>query len=256
MNTFIRNQTSNTNQIIRSNMRHGIPKKFNEYTIFLLLEEERALRLKEVDEKSHTKDMPSQIVANEVVGSVKLPPRYRDLDLSIEWFISRLDGPVNDSEASAQKWKQLDRATLTYLGYLTTKLRLEYLELRRPRNQFEGFVREAQRNSVPLLASCTGTCTSSKHVKSPIKPKQDLGAWFDNWFKNGTDDNSSPASQPHQESQDDLGTCFERLFRSPGVASLQNEMLSGAGASNNESRFQEVDMSDKEIVELWLAHRA
>ena len=230
-------------------MRHGTHAQFNEYTIFLLLEEERTHRLIEVKEKRQTKSTHRKVSADEVAVNLKLPPRYQDLGLSIEWFMSRLDSPVNDSEASAQEWKQLDRTTVTHLSHLTAKLRLEHPEHRHPRNQFEGFVQEAQRNLVTLPAIC-----SSKHLKTQVKPKPDLGAWFDNWFQGDTNKGALD-SQPNRDKYDDLGTCFERLFESPKIASLQSEMFSTADASNGQSRFKEVDMSDKEIVDLWLAHR-
>ena len=243
-------------QLDRKNMKQGIYKKFTEYTIFLLLEEERTHRLQEVDGQRQTKYVTGEDVADEVAENVERPCRYQNLDTSAAWFVSRLNSPVNYSEASAQEWNQLDETTLTYLGYLTTKLRLEYLESMQPKNQFEMFVREAQiKSETHPVKPYSNMAASTKHLKSSIKTKPELGAWFDNWFQSESQ-RSALGSQSHQDRQDCLGNCFESLFESPHIEQLQKKMLSAGDASNRQSKYQEVDMSDKEIVELWLAHKS
>jgi hypothetical protein len=98
---------------------------FNDYTVFLVLEEERA-KPKSRDEKC----------------SVNLPLRYQHLDLSVEWFVSRFERPVSEPEGSTQIWKQLDIHAYMILRDLTRVLKKKKREkqLRDPANIFQALV--------------------------------------------------------------------------------------------------------------------
>lgn len=105
---------------------------FNDYTVFLVLEEERA-KLKSRDEKCSV---------NAECNRLNLPLRYQHLDLSVEWFISRFERPVSEPEGSTQMWKQLDIDAYLVLRDLTRVLNKKKREkqLRDPANIFQALV--------------------------------------------------------------------------------------------------------------------
>jgi hypothetical protein len=114
--------------------KDSIKKPFNEYTIFMLLEQERNLKLKEVYHNqgdlniAHHGKKP--ISKKQWSGLPSYPPRYHNLMLPIEWFISRLNNPRRPSptKASADSFKSLDQISVSFLRDVAAILRERYSE--------------------------------------------------------------------------------------------------------------------------------
>jgi hypothetical protein len=174
--------------------------QFNEYAIFLLLEEERTLRLK--SRAAKVADSSDKSTVNEGSSAkLELPPRYQHLNLSAEWFISKLNGPIQEREPSVQLWKTLDRVTLICLRHLTSDIRKWCNQTTQmPTNQFQAYVWEAQRASESRI--------DSHYLSKPPTPqkessrKQDLGTWFDSWFQTS---NTAPEQTQQLQSKGGLG---------------------------------------------------
>ena len=225
---------------------------FNEYTVFLLLEEERTKALRNIYKKRGSAKTPK----GKALGKLDLPPRYQHLDLSTEWFIRRLysPNPIEESQVSAQTWAQIDPVTFTFLNHLTATLKHKCHNTRKTTNMFQALVWETQ--GVPVSLS---TLPTGSHDKQPAaappppspsdKPKKDLGTWFDDWFQTTNPDSAppEPKSPPRQDAH--LGSWLEKLFRSSKIAPLQSDPL--CASMCQEPRYQEVDMTDDEIREMW-----
>lgn len=107
-------------------------KPFDEYTLFLILEEQRNLKLKEVYHKRglnlvHDEDEDQRSVD---VDLPNYPPRYHNLNYTAQWYISKLNGPRRPipTKASAQSWKNLDQMSLSFLRAMAAILRDRYNE--------------------------------------------------------------------------------------------------------------------------------
>ena len=224
---------------------------FNEYTLFLLLEEERNKALRNVYKKKRSTKMPK----GKALSELNIPPRYQHLDLSTDWFICRLysPSPIQDSQVFAQIWGQLDQITLTFLNRLVTMLKHMCCNTRKTTNMFQALVWETQ--GVPVSLSTLPRGTHDKQAAAAAaaldKPKKDLGSWFDDWFQNPSPGPDSAASKlkspPRQEAH--LGNRFEQLIRSSKIAPLQSDPL--GDNMSQEQRYQEVDMTDDEIRQMW-----
>ncbi|KAL7477784.1 hypothetical protein ACHAW6_003581 [Cyclotella cf. meneghiniana] len=103
---------------------------FNEYNLFLLLEQERNLKLKEVYQ---SKCMKTHVNYDEQVNNKydhgrnslpSYPPRYQNLHFPAEWFISKLKDPRRPlpTKSSAQAWKSLDQMSMMFLRDLSVVL--------------------------------------------------------------------------------------------------------------------------------------
>jgi hypothetical protein len=111
----------------------GTKKPFDEYTLFLILEQERNMKLKEV---YHKRGVPNIVHdddqdAPESTGLPAYPPRYHNLSsLSAKWFVSKLNSPRRPlpTKTSTQSWKALDQISMTFLKDLAAILRDEYNE--------------------------------------------------------------------------------------------------------------------------------
>jgi hypothetical protein len=104
-------------------------RPFNEYTLFLILEQERNLKLREVYHKRginlvHDDD---SLARNQDTGLPSYPPRYHNLCFSANWFISKLNSrqPL-PTKASAESWRSLDRMSKMFLQDVAAVLRDEY----------------------------------------------------------------------------------------------------------------------------------
>jgi hypothetical protein len=109
-------------------------KPFDEYTLFLLLEQERNSKLKEVYHKRGVPNVVHDEDQNAPNKSTELPaypPRYYNLSsLSADWFISKLNNPRRPlpTKTSMQSWKALDQISMAFLRDLAAILRDEYNE--------------------------------------------------------------------------------------------------------------------------------
>ena len=102
--------------------------EWDEYMIFLFLERQRFVKLKELYKGS--KLGISGIKTNEDASSLKLPPRYQCCDFSAGSFLSEMQKQHQSLPIPFQhddQWKSgLDEATLTYLADLATVLNDRY----------------------------------------------------------------------------------------------------------------------------------
>ena len=162
---------------------------FDEFTLFLLLEDEQSKALKEVYKarRGSAIDTGCDVDGRRNLN-LKLPPRYRHLHhISVEWLIARLESPMIPlaTDASVRTWRDLDRVTLTSLRDLkTTLIKMYPVELG---NSFNTLVQEARETQM-----------------------QELGAWFESWFQ---------GPSPEQ----DLGDrCFEKHLRDIDMLSKQD----------------------------------
>lgn len=108
---------------------------FSEYTLFLILEEERNLKLKEVYHKRCVSNLTSNEERTcdndeEDTGLPAYPPRYQNLHFSVEWFISRLNNSRRPlpTKVSSHAWKSLDQITALFLQDIAGVLKDRYDE--------------------------------------------------------------------------------------------------------------------------------
>ncbi|KAL3784759.1 hypothetical protein HJC23_003511 [Cyclotella cryptica] len=190
-----------------------VKNPFNEYNIFLALEHERNLKLKEVyqsrcitaivnhDEQVYNKDDhgPSSLPS--------YPPRYHNLHFPVEWFITKLQHPRRPlpTKASAQAWKSLDQMSMVFLRDLSVILMERYNE-----NYTKGH---------------TPTETPTFFRSTTVTP---------------------PAS-PSRRQNDGI----DALLWAAQLAPPPLPSLSDADDSNKKLACTEVDMSDYEIRGLW-----
>jgi hypothetical protein len=125
---------------------------FNDYTVFLVLEEERAKTKLACDAKC---SVNTESIRDQKETTLNLPPRYQHLDLSAEWFISRLESPVQEPEDSAQIWKQLDTFSYLILRDLTKVLKKKHDQLRKPANIFQALVSTVGLQDTRRIICCT-----------------------------------------------------------------------------------------------------
>lgn len=133
--------TPNTFPKIRITFESGLSSKvlkaptmcsqrpFNEYTLFLILEQERNLKLREVYHKRGINLVHDDetFVKKGDTGLPGYPPRYHNLNFSADWFVSKLNlrQPL-PTKASAESWRSLDRMTKMFLQDVAVILRDEY----------------------------------------------------------------------------------------------------------------------------------
>lgn len=103
-------------------------KPFNEYTLFLILEQERNLKLKEIYRKKGTLTTSQEVEVGKVRGDTGLPmypPRYHSLHFSADWFVSRLNNKIRplSTKTSAQRWDALDSISKAFIHDVAAVLR-------------------------------------------------------------------------------------------------------------------------------------
>ena len=103
-------------------------KPFNEYTLFLILEQERNSKLKEIYRKKGTittRQEENVRKVREDTGLPMYPPRYQSLGFSAEWFVSRLNNKIRPlpTKTSAQRWDTLDRISKEFIHDVAAVLR-------------------------------------------------------------------------------------------------------------------------------------
>lgn len=104
---------------------------FDEYSLFLMLEQERNLKLKEVYHKRgvvvHDEESVSTSSHADLPLGLIFPPRYYNLkkNFSLERFVAGLNSTRHPlpSKASATSWKSLDQMTLMFIRDLAAILR-------------------------------------------------------------------------------------------------------------------------------------
>ena len=104
---------------------------FDEYSLFLILEQERNLKLKEVYHKRgfvvHDEESVSTSAHSDLPLGLIFPPRYYNLkkNFSLERFVARLNSTRRPlpTKASATSWKSLDQMTLMFIRDLAAILR-------------------------------------------------------------------------------------------------------------------------------------
>jgi hypothetical protein len=188
-----------------------INKPFDEYTLFLLLEQERNQALKEVYRKRgvpalvHDDEVASRI---ECTGLPSFPPRYQNLHYSLEWFVSRLNNPRRPipTKSTAQSWKTLDQMSIAFLKDVSAILRDRYSKDHR--------------------AEChtpIGTPTFRRLMTI------------------------TPVPSPPRQPADGL----EALLLASEMAFPPLPFLDNANDSRQPSVCQDVDLSDRDIREMW-----
>lgn len=128
---------------------------FNEYVVFLVLEEERSNALRSVYGKGNS-DLACINDATKEEEALDLPSRYQHLTLTAEWFISRLNKPVQERKASAELWKALDKVSYLLIRDLTRYLIQRSNKSKKPTNMFQALVSLL----LYILACMTSNCIS------------------------------------------------------------------------------------------------
>ena len=104
----------------------------DEYSLFLILEQERNRKLKEVYQKRgvvvvHDEESVSTSAHSDLPLGLIFPPRYYNLkkNFSLEWFVARLNSTRRPlpTKASALSWKGLDQMTFMFIRDLAAILR-------------------------------------------------------------------------------------------------------------------------------------
>ena len=96
----------------------------NEFTLFLLLEKRRNMKLRELyhgksfaNDQSHEDTLP------------KFPTRYQCLDLSAQWLVLEINKQRRDlslHSSTKEQWKALDHVTKTFIEDMVNILRERY----------------------------------------------------------------------------------------------------------------------------------
>lgn len=109
-----------------------ITTSLNEFTVFVLLEQERNQRLRDV---YHRRCTSNDVLASRVTTKTEaLPcssPRYQMLDLSTEWFVKKL---LTFKRLQTSKleldWKtRLDRKSVLFIEDVTAALRTHFKDI-------------------------------------------------------------------------------------------------------------------------------
>mmetsp|Transcript_3359 Transcript_3359/g.6254 ORF Transcript_3359/g.6254 Transcript_3359/m.6254 type:complete len:223 (-) Transcript_3359:109-777(-) len=135
----------------------------NAYTLFLLLEKQRNMKLRELyHSKSFVALKKNSQASHEADATLpKCPPRYRCLDLSAQGLvleINKLRRDLSLHSSTKEQWKALDRATKTFLEDTVNVLR----------DQFHGSGGSSQtRCSTP---PCTPSRTITPHPSPYLLP--------------------------------------------------------------------------------------
>jgi hypothetical protein len=109
-------------------------KPFSEYMLFVVLENQRNKELREIYKRRLSNprndcDTNENFVHDGVILQ-KAPPRYQNLHLTSDWFISKLTSKTRPlpSKACEQAWKSLDQHTKLFLSDTAAILRDRYQE--------------------------------------------------------------------------------------------------------------------------------
>ena len=105
----------------------------NEYNLFLILEKHRVLKLKNLYHNKVANLPPNEVNREsdahgyEGIATPPLPPRYRNLELPKDWFVTGFRKQILEVKTH-KKWKSLDRVTKGFFKDVADTLRHKYNE--------------------------------------------------------------------------------------------------------------------------------
>mmetsp|Transcript_18048 Transcript_18048/g.32726 ORF Transcript_18048/g.32726 Transcript_18048/m.32726 type:complete len:225 (+) Transcript_18048:167-841(+) len=135
----------------------------NEYTLFLLLEKQRNMKLRELyhgksfaNDQSHEDTLP------------KFPTRYQCLNLSAQWLVLEINKQRRDlslHSSTKEQWKALDHVTKTFLEDVVNILRERY----------NGSSSQTRRSTPPCIPSLSPTAITppSSPLTLPLAASED-----------------------------------------------------------------------------------
>ena len=132
------NQNESPRELLgkRPNEQISVVPSFSEHTLFLILEEKRAEALKRLYEKRSNAD--ATIEDTEHGTYLHLPPKYKHLNLTTEWLVTRLNKPICENAVLANAWEQLDELSCLLLRDLTKVLQRKLNQSKKPTNNSAG----------------------------------------------------------------------------------------------------------------------